>query len=130
MIYKDISEIFEDNSIIFPDKSRRTNENPWYSPPGWKGVFLKDIISETETKSMFSYHIVRIQEQCEVPEHDHATQWELNLIISGDGHFLLNGRDHPVKSGQTFVTPPGISHRVRAGDRDLVLLAIFVPPLA
>jgi len=129
VIQKDISRVFEEGSIIFPDCTGEVDSKPWYSPPGWDGVFLKDLITDKETDGKFSYHIVRIQEHCEVPDHDHNTQWEWNLILNGNGSFQLDKKNVFVKTGQTFATPPGIHHTVKAGNRELILLAMFVPAL-
>lgn len=119
----------ENTTIFFPNLITHADELPWYSPPNWKGVFLKDLISEHMTDGKFSYHLVRIQENCEVPLHSHKIQWEWNIILAGNGIFTLAKKDISVEKGQTFVTPPGVTHIVRAGNRDLVLLAIFIPPL-
>ena len=127
---KEISDIFEKSPIIFPDHVNYSDDKPWYSPPGWNGVFLKDLISESDTDGKFSYHLVRIQENKEVPFHKHDLQWEWNVILEGDGFFELEKKKIPAKCGQTYVTPPGISHTVRAGKRDLVLIALFAPALS
>ena len=121
--------LLEKTTIIFPDHVSDSDDIPWYSPPGWKGVFLKDLIGDTQTNGKFSYHLVRVQENCEVPLHSHDTQYEWNVILGGNGIFTLDNRDFPITKGQTFVTPPGVTHIVRAGNRDLVLLAMFVPSL-
>jgi quercetin dioxygenase-like cupin family protein len=129
MIQQEISRIFEEGSIIFPKYSTDANSKPWYNPPGWNGVFLRDLITENETRGKFTYHLVRIQDHCEVPKHDHATQWEFNLILSGNGQFLFGNEKIPIKIGQTYITPPGTNHTVQAKTRDLVLLALFIPAM-
>jgi quercetin dioxygenase-like cupin family protein len=125
----DMSSTLEKTTIFFPEQVVHADDMPWYSPPGWKGVFLKDLIGENQTYGKFSYHLVRVQENCEVPLHSHDTQWEWNAILGGNGTFILNKKEISVSKGQTFVTPPGVSHIIRAGNRDIVLLAMFVPPL-
>ncbi len=129
MVPQDISGVFENAPIIFPDSATDTDAKPWYSPPGWNGVFLKDLMSEKDTAGKFSYHMVKIQEQCEVPHHDHDVQWEWNVILKGNGSFRLGAQNIPITTGQTFATPPGVSHTVQAGTQELVLLAMFVPAL-
>ncbi|MDD1729683.1 MAG: cupin domain-containing protein [Methanospirillum sp.] len=129
MVQKSIEDIFEESSIIFPGYATDAEAKPWYSPPGWNGVFLKDLITGKETKGQFSYHLVRIQEHCEVPDHAHDTQWEVNAIFNGNGSFLLEEKIIPIKTGQTFATPPGNHHTVKAGNKELVLTAMFVPAL-
>lgn len=114
---------------FFQDHVSDSDDIPWYSPPGWKGVFLKDLIGDTQTNGKFSYPLVRVQENCEVPLHCHDSQYEWNVILGGNGIFTLDNRDFPITKGQTFVTPLGVSHIVQAGNRDLVFLAMFVPSL-
>jgi quercetin dioxygenase-like cupin family protein len=126
-----ISEPFEQGEILFPGLAFRATEKPWYSPPAWNGVSLKDLVSAKETGGAFSYHLVRVAPDCEVPDHDHEIQWEWNVVLAGTGSFLLDGQEVPVaKPGQTFVTPPRIHHTVSAGSDELTLLALFVPALA
>jgi quercetin dioxygenase-like cupin family protein len=126
----DISELFEQGALLYPDLEVRADEKPWYAPPVWNGVFLKDLVTGQETGGAFSYHLVRVRPNCEVADHDHETQWEWNVVLGGTGSFLIGGKEIPVTPGQTFVTPPRHHHTVSAGDSDLSLLAIFVPALA
>jgi len=124
-----ISEMFEQGVVIFPRLEIEAADKPWYSPPGWKGVYLKDLVTGKETDGKFSYHIVKIEPNCEVTDHDHETQWEWNVILNGTGVFLLDDTEITAKPGQTFATPPGIHHTVSAGDEELSLLAHFIPAL-
>ncbi|MFH0967553.1 MAG: cupin domain-containing protein [Methanobacteriota archaeon] len=129
MVPKDISGVFEHAPIIFPDSATDTESKPWYSPPGCYWFLLKDFMSEKETAGNLSYHMVMSQEQCEVPHHDHDVQWEWNVILKGNGSFRLGTKNIKITAGQTFATPPGVSHTVQAGSQELVLLAMFVPAL-
>jgi quercetin dioxygenase-like cupin family protein len=129
MIHTDIARILDQGQVVFPDNKQDIDAKPWYTPPGWIGVSLKDIISGSETGGAFSYHLVRINKHCEVPSHSHDTQWELNVILNGNGSFILQEQEIPVTIGQTFATPPGVTHTVQAGNSDLVLSAVFVPAL-
>lgn len=125
----DITEPLEQGAVIFPDLEVRAAERPWYTPPAWKGVFLKDLVTGKETGGAFSYHLMRIERGSEIPDHDHETQWSWNVVLRGVGSFVLGGRRVPVEVGQTFITPPRVHHAVRAGDDEIVLLAIFAPAL-
>jgi quercetin dioxygenase-like cupin family protein len=124
-----VSELFEQGTVLLPRLEIKAVTKPWYSPPAWDGVYLKDLVTGKETGGEFSYHIVRIQQGCEVADHNHDTQWELNMVLSGKGIFKLDDRDIAAKPGQTFATPPGIHHTVSAGDEELSLLALFIPAL-
>jgi quercetin dioxygenase-like cupin family protein len=129
MDQKHITEIFEQGAVLFPDFETDAAEKPWCPHPAWKGVFLKDLVTGKETDGKFSYHLVRVSKDCEVMDHDHKTQWEWNLIVSGNGVFVIGDKEVTIAPGQTYVTPPGIHHIVSAGDEDLMLLAIFTPAL-
>jgi quercetin dioxygenase-like cupin family protein len=125
-----ISEIFEQGVVVFPHLETEANAKPWYSLPGCKGVFLKDLVTGKDTGGKFSYHLVRVWKNSEVADHDHETQWEWNMIISGKGTFIIGDKEVIIAPGQAFVTPPGIHHTVSAGKNDdLSLLAVFVPAL-
>jgi quercetin dioxygenase-like cupin family protein len=126
---QDLSELFEQGAVLFPDLEVRAAEKPWYAPPAWKGVFLKDLVTGKETGGAFSYHLMRVERNCEIPDHAHETQWSWNVILRGAGSFVLGGKQVPVEVGQTVVTPPRVHHAVSAGDDEILLQAIFVPAL-
>nr|WP_319538250.1 cupin domain-containing protein [uncultured Methanospirillum sp.] len=129
MIHTDVSRIFDQGTVVFPDHKEDINKKSWYTPPGWVGVSLKDIITGKDTGGAFSYHLVRITRHCEVPSHVHDTEWEWNVILNGNGSFVIQEKETQVVIGETYVTPPGISHTVKAGNSDLVITATFVPAL-
>jgi len=126
---KKIPEIFEQGAVLFPRMEIEANAKPWYSLPGSKGVFLKDLVTGKETGGKFSYHLVRVWKDSEVPDHEHETQYEWNLIISGKGVFVIGDREVTIAPGQTYVTPPKNHHTVCATGEDLSLLALFIPAL-
>jgi mannose-6-phosphate isomerase-like protein (cupin superfamily) len=126
---KKISDIFEQGVVIFPGAETEANAKPWYSLPGCTGVFLKDLVTGKETGGKFSYHLVRVWKDCEVADHNHETQWEWNLILSGNGTFVIGDKEVMLEAGQTFITPPKSHHTVSAGLEDLSLLALFAPAL-
>ena len=60
--------------------------------------------------------------------HAHAGQDKVYLVIEGEGLFLLDGREVPMKAGDLLVAPDGIAHGVRnSGHRRLLVLAILAP---
>lgn len=99
----------------------------WYPNPAWAGVTLADLASGADTNGSFSTHLVRVQKNCEVPDHLHESQWEWNAVLDGRGKMILDGQEIPFKSGDTFTTPPGVRHTVVADKEDVVLLAVFAP---
>ena len=60
--------------------------------------------------------------------HAHAGQDKVYQVIEGEGLFLLEGRELPMKAGDLLVAPEGVPHGVRnnSGSR-LLVLAILAP---
>ena len=60
--------------------------------------------------------------------HAHAGQDKVYQVLEGEGLFLLEGRELPMKAGDLLVAPEGIAHGVRnSGSRRLLVLAILAP---
>lgn len=60
--------------------------------------------------------------------HAHAGQDKLYLVIAGNGHFLLDGRELPMGTGDLLVAPEGVAHGVRnSGATRLLILAVLAP---
>jgi quercetin dioxygenase-like cupin family protein len=60
--------------------------------------------------------------------HAHAGQDKVYQVIEGEGLFLLDGQELPMKTGDLLVAPDGVAHGVRnSGGRRLLVLAILAP---
>ena len=60
--------------------------------------------------------------------HAHAGQDKVYQVLEGEGLFLLEGRELPMKAGDLLVAPEGVAHGVRnSGIRRLLVLAILAP---
>jgi len=60
--------------------------------------------------------------------HAHAGQDKVYLVLEGNGSFLLDGRELPMKAGDLLVAPEGVAHGVRnTGIGRLLVLAILAP---
>jgi quercetin dioxygenase-like cupin family protein len=60
--------------------------------------------------------------------HAHAGQDKVYQVIEGEGLFLLDGRELPMKAGDLLVAPEGIAHGIRnPGSSRLLVLAILAP---
>ena len=60
--------------------------------------------------------------------HVHAGMDKVYHVIEGEGRFLLEGRELPMKTGDLLVAPEGIPHGVRnTGSSRLLVLAILTP---
>jgi quercetin dioxygenase-like cupin family protein len=60
--------------------------------------------------------------------HGHAGMDKLYQVVEGEGVFLLEGRELPMKAGDLLVAPEGVPHGIRnvSGGR-LVVLAVLAP---
>src|SRR4029079_16776044 len=60
--------------------------------------------------------------------HAHAGQDKVYQVLEGEGLFLLEGRELPMKAGDLLVAPEGVGHGVRnSGATRLLVLAILAP---
>lgn len=60
--------------------------------------------------------------------HAHAGQDKVYQVVEGEGLFLLDGRDLPMRAGDLLVAPEGVPHGIRnTGDARLLVLAILAP---
>ena len=60
--------------------------------------------------------------------HTHAGTDKVYYVLDGQGVFLLEGRELPMKSGDLLVAPEGVPHGVRnTGPARLLLLAVLAP---
>lgn len=58
--------------------------------------------------------------------HHPEEQW--GICRSGSGVRIQDGKRVPVKAGDFWLTPGGVSHGMEAGDDGLVVIDVFAPP--
>jgi quercetin dioxygenase-like cupin family protein len=76
-----------------------------------------------------SLHNVRIDPGCAIGDHFHAGMVEVHDVLAGAGNCTLAGTAIPYNPGVIGIMPADQVHRVEAGDKGLLLLATFSPPL-
>ena len=60
--------------------------------------------------------------------HAHAGMDKVYSVVEGEGVFLLENRELPMRAGDLLVAPDGVPHGVRnTGDARLLVLAILAP---
>jgi mannose-6-phosphate isomerase-like protein (cupin superfamily) len=60
--------------------------------------------------------------------HAHAGMDKVYAVIEGEGLFLLDGRELPMRSGDWLVAPDGVAHGVRnTGSGRLLVVAVLAP---
>lgn len=60
--------------------------------------------------------------------HAHAGMDKMYYVIEGEGVFLVEGSELPMKAGDLLVAPEGVPHGVKnTGPRRLLVLAVLAP---
>ncbi len=60
--------------------------------------------------------------------HAHAGMDKMYQVLEGDGVFLLEGKELPMRAGDMLVAPEGVPHGVRnTGAGRLLLLTVLAP---
>jgi mannose-6-phosphate isomerase-like protein (cupin superfamily) len=60
--------------------------------------------------------------------HSHRGMDKMYLVIEGEGLFLLEDRELPMRSGDLLIAPDGVPHGVRnTGTARLLVLAVLAP---
>jgi mannose-6-phosphate isomerase-like protein (cupin superfamily) len=60
--------------------------------------------------------------------HAHAGMDKVYSVVQGEGVFLLEGRELPMRAGDLLVAPEGVPHGVRnTGPERLLVIAILAP---
>jgi mannose-6-phosphate isomerase-like protein (cupin superfamily) len=60
--------------------------------------------------------------------HAHAGMDKLYSVVHGEGVFLLEGRELPMRAGDLLVAPEGVPHGIRNTGRErLLVLAVLAP---
>ncbi len=65
------------------------------------------------------------------PQHAHAVQWELFVVISGTATVKADAETHAVSTGDAFVQAPGTAHQItNTGTEDFIFYVIADNPPA
>jgi mannose-6-phosphate isomerase-like protein (cupin superfamily) len=60
--------------------------------------------------------------------HAHAGMDKVYVVVDGEGAFLLDDRELPMRAGDLLVAPEGVLHGVRnTGQTRLLVLAVLAP---
>jgi quercetin dioxygenase-like cupin family protein len=122
-----LCEVFTAGATFCPDRAVLSLDVPWVRHPAWPGVALKELLTKSDTDRAFGYLLVRVEDGCEAGVHAHPDEWEWNGVLAGEGLFFFGEQEVPFTAGASFVTPPGVGHRVCATGGEVLLLALFIP---
>jgi len=101
----------------------------WDKHPKFEGVYTKNLFTSIDSNNNLSAMIVKIEPNCEIGNHIHNGKSELHEIIDGNGIALINQTSVNYFSGIVSFIPSDVPHSIKAGDKGLLLLAKFTPPL-
>lgn len=120
-----------ENGMVYINgkKFKSISDIPWIKHPKFEGVFMKNIFTGSESNNNFSFMIVKIEPDHEIGNHIHEGKAELHEIIDGNGVAIVDNKSINYKSGVVSYIPGNISHSIKAGDKGMILLAKFTPPL-
>lgn len=116
-------------TLVAEKRAWKAEDLPWVPHPKFAGVYLKHLVTGRDTGSRMSLHHVRIYPGSSIGDHAHPGQVEIHDVLSGEGTCTFAGKEIPYVPGVVGIMPAGTVHRIEAGDRGLLLLATFSPPL-
>jgi uncharacterized cupin superfamily protein len=63
------------------------------------------------------------------PFHRHLAQWELFVVLAGEGRLRTDAGSFPLRAGDAFIHPPGHAHQLQqCGAAELVMVVIADNP--
>lgn len=113
--------------IYFLEKEVDIDTLTWNPHPTFKGVYLKNLVTEKDSNSRLAYHIVKVEPNCMLDTHVHETKIETHEVINGSGTMYLNDKEISYSVGCICIIPANTPHKVVAGKEGLYLLAKFTP---
>ena len=123
------SVLFENSRIITGKGSYRTDEIEWNRHPVFAGVWMKNLITGSDTGGRMSCHLVKIEPGCMIGEHIHEGRMELHEVTGGAGLCTIGEETFDYSEGIVSYIPENINHTVKAGGEGLFILAKFSPAL-
>ena len=88
------------------------------------GVYLTQLVSGERT-SIQHYHI---ESGASVPEHSHEHE-QTGYVANGTFTFLIDGEEHTINPGESFVIPPNVAHAAEnRSEMPVEGIDVFSPP--
>jgi quercetin dioxygenase-like cupin family protein len=120
-----------ENGMVYINEKELENISSisWIKHPKFKGVFMKNLFTGSDSNNNLSAMIVKIEPNHEIGNHIHEGKAELHEIINGEGIAMVNNTSINYFPGVISFIPGDILHNIKAGDKGLTLLAKFTPSL-
>ncbi|MDR2727237.1 MAG: cupin domain-containing protein [Deltaproteobacteria bacterium] len=91
-------------------------------------IFVEHLLEQedfVQTGRLFAVNTIK--PGCSIGEHTHQGDFEVYVIISGQGRFMDNGQAAVVGPGDVCLTRNGESHAIEnTGTEDLVFTAVII----
>ncbi|MDR0596002.1 MAG: cupin domain-containing protein [Clostridiales Family XIII bacterium] len=98
--------------------------------PTFEGVYMRHFFSKSETGGGFNNVEILVVPGFEISPHTHGDAVEYFYIVDGAGEFLDDTEWTPIKKGDAFKAPIGMTHAIKnTGASPLTILATFSPPI-
>ena len=95
--------------------------------PTQEGVFLKHFFGKEDNDRLNNLE-VNIVPGFQIAPHTHEDSSEFYYVVSGQGEFLDDTDWKPIKRGDAFKAPQGMTHSIKnTGNETLVLFSTFSP---
>ncbi len=121
---------FENGTVyINGEKAGSVPGIEWTKHPKFNGVFTKNLFTGKDSSNNLSAMIVKIEPDHFIGLHTHEGKSELHEVISGDGTATVEDYEISYRPGVISFIPADTAHSIRAGERGMILLAKFTPPL-
>src|SRR5215204_5892003 len=89
-------------------------------------TLFDDITARTFWGEKMLMSLVDLPAHSVVPLHSHPHE-QVGIMVMGEATFTVGGEKRLVKTGEMWVIPGGVEHRVEAGDQPARALDIFSP---
>ena len=124
MNYMSVGEIF-----INGQKTNRIDDIDWNEHPKFKGVFIKNLLTGSDSNNYLSAMMVKIEPYMEIGLHKHDGQGELHEVIAGNATAFIGEQRIDYVSGVISFVPVYVEHRIQASADGITMLAKFTPSL-
>ena len=82
--------------------------------PGVSGASMSIMVGREDHAPNFALRSFEVSIGGHTPQHQHDYEHEV-YIVSGDGEILLEGKRHPIKSGDVIYVPANEEHQFTVG---------------
>ena len=98
----------------------------WGSGRG-EGFESRDLGIAAATKGLASAHVVRGRGASRFEPSRHDAEMLFTFVLGGTATLRCEARDYPLRAGDSFVVPPGLTHAFTDCASDLELLEVSLP---